>query len=84
MATKVLVGGASLVVIVVGVFWLWQQYSDNEAAKAAEAFADSRTVCLSILDRHMSPGTSSADTEALSRDCIERGLINNADIDRRR
>ncbi|MNY78355.1 hypothetical protein D3C86_2185690 [compost metagenome] len=65
-------------------FWIWQQYSGNEAAKAAEAFADSRTVCLSILDRHMSPATSTADAEALSRDCIERGLIDKADIDRRR
>lgn len=84
MATKLLVGGASLVVIVAGVFWLWQQYGDNEAARAAEAFGDSRTVCLSILDRHMTPATSTADTEALSRDCIERGLIDEADIDRRR
>jgi hypothetical protein len=75
---------AAVVVIICGGYWLWQQYASHRLAQETSALHAARTSCLSILDRHMNASTSTDDTEFLSRDCIERGLLSVADINARR
>jgi hypothetical protein len=82
--TKVLVSLASMVVIAIGGYWLVLQYDHQKQAEAASRLATARASCLEILDRQMAPGTSTSDTEFLTRDCVERGLLYAADINARR
>lgn len=83
MFLKTLVGLACVAAIAVVSYYFWNEFQAAGERDRVASYLTDRDECLGILDRHMNAASTSPRTYEESRDCIDRGLVTNKDIQAR-